>query len=77
LDVDVQTERQLVLHENIQKTSSVLLVRDLVRQFKKQTSSFVVDHLNFRVTKRSCFGLLGKKNLYSIEHFRPELLSKS
>lgn len=59
LDEDVRTERQLILHENI---DSVIVVRDLVRIFHKRLfrqPSRAVDHLNFQVTKRSCFGLLG------------------
>jgi ABC-type oligopeptide transport system ATPase subunit len=49
-------------------TSSVILVRDLVKQFQKRKSKssgkqiyMAVNHLNFHVQKRACFGLLGMK----------------
>jgi len=48
--------------------ASVILVRDLVKQFKKRKSKssgnriyLAVDHLNFHVQKRACFGLLGTR----------------
>ena len=45
----------------------MLVVNDLVKQFKKKRQGIslfsrtatVVDHLNFYVPQRSCFGLLG------------------
>ncbi len=66
MDEDVRNERRLILQENSSSSSSVILVRDLVQRFKKRKEKSIhrriytaVDHLNFRVTKRSCFGLLG------------------
>ena len=54
------------MEEDPLSTSFVVLVRDLVQRFKKRKAkSFkdriytAVDHLNFRVAKKSCFGLLG------------------
>jgi ABC-type glutathione transport system ATPase component len=66
LDEDVRNERRTILQEDLSSTSAVIFVRDLVQRFKKRKGKGVrsriytaVDHLNFRVTKRSCFGLLG------------------
>ncbi|CAF0732502.1 unnamed protein product [Adineta steineri] len=66
LDEDVRNERQSILRESTSSTSSVVLVRDLVQQFKKRKNKSsdqriytAVDHLNFRVTKKSCFGANG------------------
>jgi ABC-type glutathione transport system ATPase component len=66
LDEDVRNERRLILQEDLSSTSAVIVVRDLVQRFKKRGGKGMrsriytaVDHLNFRVTKRSCFGLLG------------------
>jgi ABC-type multidrug transport system ATPase subunit len=57
----------LVLQESKSSTAStVILVRDLVQKFKKRKQKSLVrgvytavDHLNFHVAKRACFGLLG------------------
>ncbi|CAF4304068.1 unnamed protein product [Rotaria sp. Silwood2] len=65
LDEDVRQERQTILQDNETKTSSVIVVEDLVKQFKKRKSKsnekqnyLAVNHLNFHVQKRACFGLL-------------------
>jgi ABC-type multidrug transport system ATPase subunit len=56
----------LILRENSASSSSVIVVRDLVQRFKKRKEKSLsrriytaVDHLNFHVAKKSCFGLLG------------------
>jgi ABC-type oligopeptide transport system ATPase subunit len=48
------------------ENSSVIVVRDLIKQFEKRKSKgnrrrlyTAVDHLNFYVQKGACFGLLG------------------
>ncbi|CAF4058228.1 unnamed protein product, partial [Adineta steineri] len=77
LDEDVRNERQSILRESTSSTSSVVLVRDLVQQFKKRKNKSsgqriytAVDHLNFRVTKKSCFGLLGANGAGKTTTFR-------
>jgi ABC-type glutathione transport system ATPase component len=71
LDEDVRNERRIILKEDPKSTSSVILVRDLVQKFKKRKEKSLVnriytavDHLNFRVDKQSCFGLLGFFHFY-------------
>ncbi|CAF3997885.1 unnamed protein product [Rotaria sp. Silwood2] len=66
LDEDVRIERESILQEHQSSASTVILVRDLVKQFtKRKEKSFTrriytaVDHLNFRVPTRSCFGANG------------------
>ncbi|CAF3938721.1 unnamed protein product [Rotaria magnacalcarata] len=66
LDEDVRNERRLLREETNLSASSVILVRDLAKRFKKRKEKSLhrriftaVDHLNFHVTQRSCFGLLG------------------
>ncbi|CAM4944466.1 unnamed protein product [Rotaria socialis] len=70
LDEDVRNERRLLKEEANLLASSVILVRDLVKRFKKRKEKSLhrriftaVDHLNFHVTHRSCFGLLGTYNI--------------
>ncbi|UJR36715.1 hypothetical protein I4U23_029431 [Adineta vaga] len=76
LDDDVRNERQAVLQESSSSyspsaSSSVVLVRDLLQRFKKRNNIYTaVDHLNFRVTKRSCFGLLGANGAGKTTTFR-------
>jgi ABC-type antimicrobial peptide transport system ATPase subunit len=52
----------------------VILVRDLIKQFDKRNGKAsrrstytAVDHLNFNVQKRACFGLLGKVTTFDDE----------
>ena len=66
LDEDVRRERNLVLGNNEITQSSVILVRDLAKRFEKKKGKskekrvyYAVDHLNFLVQRRACFGLLG------------------
>ena len=66
LDEDVRRERQTVLGDNETIQSSVVLVRDLVKKFEKKkfksnanSTYYAVNHLNFQVQQRACFGLLG------------------
>ncbi|CAF4147319.1 unnamed protein product [Rotaria sp. Silwood2] len=77
LDEDVRNERRLIFEENNLSTSSVILVRDVVKRFKKRKEkSFqrriftAVNHLNFHVAKRSCFGLLGANGAGKTTTFR-------
>ncbi|CAF0922953.1 unnamed protein product [Adineta ricciae] len=82
LDEDVRNERQAVLQNSLSSSSSsssssVIFVRDLVQRFKKRNNTTLssriytaVDHLNFRVTKRSCFGLLGANGAGKTTTFR-------
>ncbi|CAF0848696.1 unnamed protein product [Rotaria sordida] len=77
LDEDVRNERRLLFGENHLSTSSVILVRDIVKRFKKRKEKSIhrriytaVDHLNFYVTKRSCFGLLGVNGAGKTTTFR-------
>ncbi|CAF0914028.1 unnamed protein product [Rotaria sp. Silwood1] len=77
LDEDVRNERRLLFEENSLSTSSVILVRDVVKRFKKRKEKSLqrriftpVDHLNFHVTKRSCFGLLGANGAGKTTTFR-------
>ena len=61
LDEDVRSERDLVQNDITQ--SSVVVVRDLLKKFrkaKKEPIYTAVDHLNFYVQQRACFGLLGE-----------------
>lgn len=67
----------MILDDNETTTSSVILVRDLVKQFKKKKSKstgnqiyFAVNHLNFHVQKRACFGLLGANGAGKTTTFR-------
>ena len=73
LDEDVRQERRLIMNDTSPTTqpSSVIVVRDLVQRFKKRKGKGLgsrvytaVDHLNFRVSKQSCFGLLGKIHVF-------------
>lgn len=64
-----QERREIVNDTKAIVSSSVIVVRDLVQRFKKRKDKTLgsrvytaVDHLNFRVAKQSCFGLLGKLN---------------
>ncbi|CAF2897084.1 unnamed protein product [Rotaria sp. Silwood2] len=73
LDKDVRDERRIILNNRELSTSAVVLVRDLVQQFKKRKGKSLfspyftaVDHLNFYVSKQSCFGLLGIENSSNI-----------
>ena len=66
LDEDVRNERQMILNKSAPSTSAVVVVQDLVKQFKKRKdNSFfqrqytAVNHLNFYALQGSCFGLLG------------------
>ncbi|CAF3375160.1 unnamed protein product [Rotaria sp. Silwood1] len=75
LDEDVRIERESILKEYEQSTSTVILVRDLVKQFTKRKEKSLtrriytaVDHLNFRVSTRSCFGLLGVKDCFYLRY---------
>ncbi|CAF4618859.1 unnamed protein product [Rotaria sp. Silwood1] len=76
-DEDVRIERESILKEYEQSTSTVILVRDLVKQFTKRKEKSLtrriytaVDHLNFRVSTRSCFGLLGANGAGKTTTFR-------
>ncbi|CAF0750661.1 unnamed protein product [Adineta steineri] len=71
LDEDVRRERESILQDNETTKSSVILVRDLIKQFKKRKSIYTaVDHLNFHVHKRACFGLLGANGAGKTTTFR-------
>ncbi|CAF1240137.1 unnamed protein product [Adineta steineri] len=71
LDEDVRREREMILQDNEITKSSVILVRDLIKQFKKRKSIYTaVDHLNFHVHKRACFGLLGANGAGKTTTFR-------
>ena len=72
LDEDVRRERDLVLGNNELTQSSVILVRDLAKRFKKKKGKskkkiayYAVDHLNFLVQRKACFGLLGTTFFHS------------
>ena len=67
MDEDVRQERRLIMNDIISPTQPVIIVRDLVQRFKKRNGKTrtdcvytAVDHLNFHVSKQSCFGLLGE-----------------
>lgn len=67
LDEDVRHERDLILANDPSVSQSVVLVRDLIKKFEKRQKKSIkkreyiaVDHLNFHVQRRECFGLLGK-----------------
>ena len=69
MDEDVRQERRSVLQNNEVSQSSVVVVRDLVKRFKKKKSKskdkriyYAVDHLNFQVPRKACFGLLGNSH---------------
>lgn len=56
----------MILNKSAPLTSAIVVVQDLVKQFKKRKdNSFfqrqytAVNHLNFYVPQGSCFGLLG------------------
>ncbi|CAF1549864.1 unnamed protein product, partial [Didymodactylos carnosus] len=58
-------------------SSMVIIVKDLIQQFKKRKSKSsyrslytAVDHLNFGVTNQSCFGLLGTNGAGKTTTFR-------
>ncbi|CAF3435385.1 unnamed protein product [Rotaria sp. Silwood1] len=77
LDKDVRDERRMILNNRALFTSTVVLVRDLVQQFKKRKRKLLfspyftaVDHLNFYVPKQSCFGLLGANGAGKTTTFR-------
>ncbi|CAF1280253.1 unnamed protein product [Rotaria sordida] len=77
LDKDVRDERRMILNNKELFTSSVVLARDLVQQFKKRKGKSLfspyftaVDHLNFYVPKQSCFGLLGANGAGKTTTFR-------
>ncbi|CAF4073177.1 unnamed protein product, partial [Rotaria sp. Silwood2] len=77
LDKDVRDERRIILNNRELSTSAVVLVRDLVQQFKKRKGKSLfspyftaVDHLNFYVSKQSCFGLLGANGAGKTTTFR-------
>ncbi|CAF4216122.1 unnamed protein product, partial [Rotaria sordida] len=76
-DEDVRRERQLILHDNETTKSSVIVVGDLVKEFKEGKSKsndkstyLAVNHLNFHVQKRACFGLLGANGAGKTTTFR-------
>jgi len=59
------------------ENSSVIVVRDLIKQFEKRKSKgnrqrlyTAVDHLNFYVQKGACFGLLGANGAGKTTTFR-------
>ncbi|CAF2146243.1 unnamed protein product [Rotaria magnacalcarata] len=77
LDEDVKLERRLILQNNPIATESVIVVKDLVKAFnskKKQSNGdrvyLAVNHLNFHVQKRACFGLLGANGAGKTTTFR-------
>ncbi|CAF3610572.1 unnamed protein product [Rotaria sordida] len=77
LDEDVRNERQLILNRSQLTKSAVVIVRDLVQEFKKRKEKSVekrihraVDHLNFFVSPSSCFGLLGANGAGKTTTFR-------
>ncbi|UJR09005.1 hypothetical protein I4U23_013254 [Adineta vaga] len=77
LDEDVRRERQLILQDNETTNTSVILVRDLVKRFKKRKSKaraerdyLAVNHVNFHVKKSACFGLLGANGAGKTTTFR-------
>ncbi|CAF3926709.1 unnamed protein product [Rotaria sordida] len=77
LDEDVRNERQLILNQSQLTKSAVVIVRDLVQEFKKRKEKSVekrihraVDHLNFFVSPSSCFGLLGANGAGKTTTFR-------
>ncbi|CAF5225844.1 unnamed protein product, partial [Rotaria magnacalcarata] len=77
LDEDVKLERRLILQDNPIATESVIVVKDLVKAFnseKKQSNGdrvyLAVNHLNFHVQKRACFGLLGANGAGKTTTFR-------
>ncbi|CAF3058575.1 unnamed protein product [Rotaria sp. Silwood2] len=77
LDEDVRNERQLILNRSQLTKSAVVIVRDLVQEFKKRKEKSVVkrihravDHLNFFVSPSSCFGLLGVNGAGKTTTFR-------
>ncbi|CAF4744310.1 unnamed protein product [Rotaria sp. Silwood1] len=77
LDEDVRNERQLILNRNQLTKSAVVIVRDLVQEFKKRKEKSMtkrihraVDHLNFFVPSSSCFGLLGANGAGKTTTFR-------
>lgn len=56
----------MILNKSVLSSSAVVVVQDLVQQFKKRKdNSFfqhqytAVNHLNFYALQGSCFGLLG------------------
>jgi ABC-type oligopeptide transport system ATPase subunit len=63
----VRDERQKILENHHSIQQSVVIVRDLIKEFVKPKGKSgrkkytAVDHLNFHVEKRACFGLLGKE----------------
>lgn len=56
----------MILNKSAPSTSAVVVIQDLVQMFMKRKEKSVfqqqytaVDHLNFYVSRGSCFGLLG------------------
>ncbi|CAF1258424.1 unnamed protein product [Rotaria sp. Silwood1] len=77
LDEDVRRERQLILQDNEMSKTSVIVVEDLVKKFTKRKAKssgkqnyLAVNHLNFHVQKRACFGLLGANGAGKTTTFR-------
>lgn len=77
LDDDVRSERQMILNKSAPVSSAVVVVQDLVQQFKKRKeNSFfqqpytAVNHLNFYASQGSCFGLLGTNGAGKTTTFR-------
>ncbi|CAF1233873.1 unnamed protein product [Adineta ricciae] len=77
LDEDVRRERQLLQQDNETTKASVILVRDLVKRFQKKRGKsnskqdyFAVNHVNFHVKQRACFGLLGANGAGKTTTFR-------
>ncbi|CAM4813346.1 unnamed protein product [Rotaria magnacalcarata] len=77
LDKDVRDERRMVHANRDSFTSSVVLVRDLVKRFRRRKGKSIrrshfttVDHLNFHVPKQACFGLLGANGAGKTTTFR-------
>ena len=58
----------MILENHASTQQAVILVRDLIKEFKKRQKKsseermyLAVNHLNFYVQKRECFGLLGEQ----------------
>jgi len=77
LDEDVRRERRLILENHASTNDAVILVRDLIKEFRKRQKKsseeqmyLAVNHLNFYVQKRECFGLLGANGAGKTTTFR-------
>jgi len=77
LDEDVRQERQMILRNDQTISSAVIIVKDLIKKFKKKKSKdkteqiyYAVNHVNFHVQKRACFGLLGANGAGKTTTFR-------